>query len=101
MVLVVASMRTYRQILDHADRHFQTIERAMPGQLECRRGCTMCCHGLFEIGAADVATIADGVRRLDSEARRRIVARAETIVEQSEHPDLRESTVPEKEAFFA
>ncbi len=92
---------TYRQILDLADSHFGRVTASQPQNLSCRLGCTMCCEGLFEISAADVAVIADGLSRLDEETRAGIEKRARRVVEQTAHPNLREVSPEEKEDFFA
>lgn len=92
---------SYRKILDRADRHFASITSAQPQNLMCRLGCTMCCHGLFEIGAADVSLIADGLDSLPAADREALIRRAGEIIEKTSHPDLRGCEPDEKEAFFA
>lgn len=94
-------MPDYKEILTAADRFFSKVAEEQPSALACRLGCTLCCHGLFEISAADVSTIAQGLAALDGEQRQAIVARAEAIVETTDHPPLRECSPDEKEAFFA
>jgi len=91
---------SYRKILDRADAFFGEVMTRLPEQLECRRGCTMCCHGLFEIGTADVSLIADGIRGLDPAVRRSVADRARHLVESLAQPNLRECSPDEKEAFF-
>src|SRR5687768_5982929 len=71
-----------------------------PENLQCGRGCSLCCYALFEIGSGDVPVIAEGLQKLHPARRRKIVARALEIVEQSAHPNLRECSAEEKEAFF-
>ena len=93
-------MPGYKAILDRADAFFASVASEQPNALACGLGCTLCCHGLFEISAADLSVIADGLDRLDEGARREIVARAEAIVASTDHPVLRESSAAEKEAFF-
>ena len=89
----------YRDILDRADAFFHQVAKGQPEQLQCN-GCSLCCYGLFEIGAADVAVIAAGLARLHPARRNMIVRRAAEIVEASDHPDLRECTPKEKDAFL-
>ncbi len=91
---------SYRKILDRADGFFADVASRMPDQLECRRGCTMCCHGLFEIGTADVSMIAEAVRRLEPSSRATIVDRARRLVEDLRQPNLRACDAGEKEDFF-
>jgi Fe-S-cluster containining protein len=92
---------SYRDLLDSADRHFAAVASAQPESINCRRGCTFCCHGLFEITGADVSALADGLARLAEEKRSAIVERARAIVDSYEHPNLRECTPAEKEDFFS
>ena len=90
---------SYREILDHADAFFHRVAKEQPEQLQCK-GCSLCCYGLFEIGAADVAVIAEGLDQLHPARRQMIVRRAAEIVETTGHPDLRDCTPREKEAFL-
>ena len=94
-------MPDYKEILGAADRFFSKVAKDQPAALACRVGCTLCCHGLFEVSAADVSSIAQGLAVLEPDARRALVARAETLMETTKHPALRECSPEEKEAFFA
>lgn len=90
----------YRAVLDAADRHFDEVARTQPEQLACGRGCAFCCYGLFEIGKGDVDVIADGLRSMPPAKRSRIIARAQKIWEETQHPDIREISAEKKEEFF-
>ncbi|HUP62326.1 MAG TPA: YkgJ family cysteine cluster protein [Thermoanaerobaculia bacterium] len=90
----------YRAILARADEHFDSVMREQPQNLQCGRGCSLCCYGLFEIGSGDVPVIAEGLEKLHPMRRKKVIRRALEIVESSAHPDLRECTPDEKEAFF-
>ena len=92
--------QSYRDILDEADRHFARAMAEQPQAFQCRLGCTLCCVGLFEIGAADVAVIASGLSELDPADRAVIIARAAANVAETDHPDLREAGAAEREEFF-
>jgi len=61
----------------------------------------MCCHGLFEIGTADVSLVADGIRSLEPSVRSAVAERARHQIESLAQPNLRDCTPEEKEAFFA
>jgi Fe-S-cluster containining protein len=91
---------SYRSILDRADAHFASVVTEQPANLSCRLGCTLCCHGLFEIGAADVAVIARGLEELPAGERAEVIARAEAVLAATAHPDLSEASEEEKDAFF-
>lgn len=90
----------YRKILEQADQHFASVMQSQPQNLKCGAGCSLCCHGLFEIGSGDVPMIAEGLALLHPRRRQRIVRRALEIVESSRHPNLRECAPIEKEEFF-
>jgi Fe-S-cluster containining protein len=90
----------YRSILDRADQHFASVMRTQPQNLQCGAGCSLCCYGLFEIGSGDVPVIAEGLANLHPSRRKKVIRRALDIVESTAHPNLRECTPEEKEAFF-
>lgn len=91
---------SYRKILDRADTFFDDVASRLPDHLACRRGCTMCCHGLFEIGAADVSLVTEGVRSLEPAVRTEVVARARRQLDDLSQPNLRECAPDAKDAFF-
>ena len=93
-------MPGYKEILTAADRFFSRVALEQPAALSCRLGCTICCHGLFEISAADVSSVAQGFESLTPAERETVLRRAETIVDRTRHPVLRECSLEEKEAFF-
>jgi len=90
----------YNEMLERADRHFATVLETQPQNLQCGAGCSLCCHGLFEIGSGDVPVIAEGLERMSPALRRTVIRRSLEIMEQSAHPNLRECAPEEKEAFF-
>lgn len=90
----------YRGILGRADEHFTSVMQTQPQNLQCGAGCSLCCYGLFEIGSGDVPVIAEGLAQLHPSRRAKIIRKALQIVESSEHPNLRECSPEEKEAFF-
>ncbi len=91
---------SYKRVLQRADRFFATVIEAQPHNLQCGRGCSLCCHGLFEIGSGDVPVIAEGLASLHPMRRKKIIRRAIEIVAESRHPNLRECKPVEKEEFF-
>jgi Fe-S-cluster containining protein len=89
---------SYRDILEKADEHFREVAKTQPEQLQCN-GCSLCCYGLFEIGTGDIPILAEGLSQLHPGRRKAIIKRAVEIVA-SGHPNLREASVQEKDAFF-
>jgi len=91
---------TYKRILAQADAFFRSIMVSQPQNLQCGRGCSLCCYGLFEISSADIPILADGLSKLHPMRRKKIVRRAAEIMESSRHPNLRECSPAEKGKFF-
>ena len=91
---------SYKDILDRADGFFRSVLQSQRENLQCGRGCSLCCYGLFEIGAADIPVLAEGLEQLHPMRRRKIIRRAAEIVATSCHPNIRESTPAEKDEFF-
>jgi Fe-S-cluster containining protein len=92
---------SYKRILEHADEFFRSVMETQPQNLQCGRGCSLCCYGLFEIGAADIPILAEGLEALHPMRRRKIIRRAAEVIAESRHPNLRESNSLEKEEFFS
>ena len=90
---------SYKHILERADAFFHQRAQKKPEHFQCS-GCSLCCYGLFEISAADVPVLADGLERLHPQRRRMILRRAAEIVASSKHPNIRECPPAEKEEFF-
>lgn len=86
----------YRKILERADAHFASVMQAQPQNLQCGKGCSLCCYGLFEIGSGDVPVIAEGLERMHPARRKKVIHRALEI----EQINLREVSPEEKEAYF-
>jgi len=94
------STETYISVLERADDFFREVTAAQPQSLQCGRGCSLCCYGIFEIGSGDVPLLAEGLEKLHHKRRAMIIRRAREIVASSAHPDLRDCTPAEKAAFF-
>jgi Fe-S-cluster containining protein len=92
---------TYTRILERADDFFRSVSDEQPQNLQCGRGCSLCCYGLFEIGSGDVPLIAEGLANLHPMRRKGVIRRAREIVASSHHPNLRECSPEEKNAFFS
>jgi Fe-S-cluster containining protein len=89
----------YREILERADAHFREVARRQPEQLMCN-GCSLCCYGLFEIGSGDIPVLAEGLSQLHPARRKAIIRKAVDIVASTAHPNLREASPAEKDAYF-
>ncbi|MEO6259310.1 MAG: YkgJ family cysteine cluster protein [Thermoanaerobaculia bacterium] len=91
---------SYRSILNRADQFFRTTLQEQPQNFQCGKGCSVCCYGLFEISAADVPVLADGLAALKPSQRLSVVRRAQEILAETAHPDLRECSRREKKKFY-
>lgn len=66
----------YRDIVAAVDAEFARNRRLHGERMRCSAGCTDCCHHRFLITSIEAAAVAEGVRSLDSEARRAVLERA-------------------------
>lgn len=90
----------YTRILDRADAFFRSVAKAQPQNLQCGRGCSFCCYGLFAVGAADIAVIDEGLQKLHPMRRKRIIERAKEVIATTNHPNLRDCSSAESNLFF-
>jgi len=74
------AVQVYRELLEQLDRWFQTVREQHPGVIPCRTGCTACCHGPFDISAADVLLVRAGVQSLPEAQQRAVRLRAAALV---------------------
>src|SRR5262245_24493349 len=58
------------------DEWFKKIRERFANEMECGRGCTLCCHGLFDISLADAASVAKGFERLAPEVQGQVHSKA-------------------------
>jgi Fe-S-cluster containining protein len=75
---------TYRALLQRLSDWFEEGRRRAPGVIPCRRGCTACCHGPFDISVADVELLQEAVDRLPEETRLDVIMRARVLLAKME-----------------
>ncbi|HLH31572.1 MAG TPA: hypothetical protein VKY31_10240, partial [Terriglobia bacterium] len=61
------------------DEWFKGIREKYSGQMQCGKGCTACCHGLFDISLADAVDVARGFDRLPEDVQQRVLSEAKRI----------------------
>ena len=71
----------YRSLLESLDHWFAGGRQAAGGVVPCRRGCSACCHGPFDISVADAALVQAAVDRLPDGERAAVTARAGALLE--------------------
>jgi Fe-S-cluster containining protein len=63
----------YQALLQQVDAWFDRCLVAVgPQQIRCRRGCSECCRGLFDISVLDAALLQQGVAQLPLEVQGRV-----------------------------
>lgn len=70
----------YRLLLERLDAWFAAAQAELGAKVPCRAGCTACCHGPFDISAADAALLREGIRQLPMEAREEVRVRGELLL---------------------
>jgi len=66
----------YRALLESLDAWTADARVRHPGVIPCRTGCTACCHGPFDISAADVLLLRESVAELPVDVRDALLDRA-------------------------
>ena len=67
----------YRGLLGDLDEWFaRGVTDSGPDVVLCRRGCSACCHGPFDISPADAELVANAVNQLDPAIRSAVQLRA-------------------------
>jgi hypothetical protein len=69
----------YRALLERLDDWTMQARERNPGVIPCARGCTACCHGPFDVSAADVVLLLDGFASLPPDLQHRVLAQAKRI----------------------
>ena len=71
-----ATIDAYRNLLGEIDGWFERcLAVAPPGLLACRRGCSACCRGLFDITLLDAFLLREGFAKLPAATREQVLAR--------------------------
>jgi Fe-S-cluster containining protein len=70
----------YRETLERLDRWFEETAKRHPGVIPCRSGCSSCCHGPFDISAADTLLLREGLATLPPGERETVRLKAEALL---------------------
>jgi len=69
-------LQTYRGLLGEIDTWYQScLQAALSGLLACRKGCSGCCRGLFDITLLDACLLKEGFSHLPSDVREQVLER--------------------------
>ncbi len=63
----------YASLLSEVDSWFSKCSLAAGDEIACRRGCSACCRGLFDITLLDACFLAKGVDALPSEIKQAVI----------------------------
>jgi len=83
-------MKRHLGFLMENEEWFARVRATCGDQMQCGRGCALCCHGLFDISFVDALLLAEGYGRLHAPQKERVFARArltENVIE-SELPGI-------------
>jgi Fe-S-cluster containining protein len=71
----------WQQALQRLDRWFDAARASHPGVIPCRRGCSACCHGPFDISVADALLLREGIAALPEPERELVQARGRALLQ--------------------
>ena len=70
----------YRILLQRLDAWFALAMERHGDVIPCRAGCTACCHGPFDISAADAELLREGIALLPAKERAEVRVRGELLL---------------------
>jgi len=71
-------LATYRSLLEEIDTWFNRCQASFPELISCRKACSGCCRGLFDITLMDAALLRQGFEQLPATHQRQVSARCES-----------------------
>jgi Fe-S-cluster containining protein len=70
----------WQGLIARFDRWFEATAQRNPGVIPCRAGCSACCHGPFDISAADALLLTAGLATLPPAERQEVAARGQRLL---------------------
>jgi Fe-S-cluster containining protein len=70
----------FRFIANLTEEEFDRNFNLYPGQMQCRKGCFLCCSQMFRITLIDAAVVSQAVKKLDSETRKKMQEKARLYI---------------------
>lgn len=74
----------FRFIANLTEKEFDRNFELYPGQMQCRKGCFLCCSQMFRITLIDAAVVSRAIKRLDSETRKKMQEKARQYIKRKE-----------------
>ncbi|QRK04444.1 YkgJ family cysteine cluster protein [Archangium violaceum] len=66
----------YQELVAKVDTFFTRVQSRHGGAMQCKAGCTACCHVRLSVTALEASVIREGLSRLPEEERARLAHRA-------------------------
>lgn len=74
----------FRFVAKLTEKEFDRNFNLYPGQMQCRKGCFLCCSQMFRITLIDAAIVSRAVKELDPETRRKMQEKAKLYLKKKE-----------------
>jgi len=74
----------FRFIASLTEKEFDRNFNLYPGQMQCRKGCFLCCSQMFRITLIDAAVVSRAIKMLDPEARKKMQERTRQYIRKKE-----------------
>jgi Fe-S-cluster containining protein len=92
---VATLLEEYQLFLKELDTWFRSVRVKYGDRMQCGKGCTLCCRGLFDVPLADAFRAAAGYQRLSASIKNDVLRRARLL-----HAGILEETPQLDEPFF-
>jgi Fe-S-cluster containining protein len=67
----------YEKLTVQADRVFEKVKTAFPGEVRCQTGCSDCCHALFDLTLIEALYLNHHfLEKIEGESRKRLLSKA-------------------------
>ncbi len=73
---ITGLLERYGTLLDEVDRWFNSCLDKYPQMIDCRKGCSYCCRGLFDITLLDAFYLKEGIDLLPEETRKSVIRKS-------------------------
>lgn len=70
----------YQELLEEVDGWFQRSLEQFPDRISCKKGCSLCCRGLFDITLLDALLLQQGFKSLQQQEQERVMQRTECVI---------------------
>lgn len=77
-------LNRFKFIANLTEKEFDRNFNLYPGQMQCRKGCSLCCSQVFRITLIDAAVISQAVKMLDPETRKNMQEKAKVYLKKKE-----------------